>query len=131
MRMLTKMVSILRRPSGLIISVLALNCCDQGGSPLNALTAVRALMTFIDFTLSNARRFYSSMGKPSAVKGLTTPKTKVRGNITNKALLAMLTLKYFLMALLGKNQLAIDLHVLAIDLHVFTSIGPKTQKGQI
>ena len=125
------MVSILRRPSGLIISVLALNYCDPGGSPLKALTAVRALMTFIDFTLSNARRFYSSMGKPLAVKGLSTSKTKVRGNITNKALLAMVTLKYFLMPLLGKNQLAIDLHVLAIDLHVFTSIGPNTQKGQI
>ena len=27
-------------------------------------------MTFIDFTLSNARRFYSSMGNPLAVKGL-------------------------------------------------------------
>ena len=32
--------------------------------------AVVALMTHIDFTLSNARRFYSSMGNPSAVKGL-------------------------------------------------------------
>ena len=29
--------------------------------------AVGALMTLIDFTLSNARRFYSSMGNPSAV----------------------------------------------------------------
>ena len=37
---------------------------------LNALTAVGALMTLIDFTLSNARRFYSSMGNPSAVKRL-------------------------------------------------------------
>ena len=27
-------------------------------------------MTLIDFTLSNARRFYSSMGIPLAVKGL-------------------------------------------------------------
>ena len=27
-------------------------------------------MTLIDFTLSNARRFYSSMGNPLAVKGL-------------------------------------------------------------
>ena len=27
-------------------------------------------LTLIDFTLSNARRFYSSMGKPSAVKRL-------------------------------------------------------------
>ena len=29
--------------------------------------AVGALMTVIDVTLSNARRFYSSMGNPSAV----------------------------------------------------------------
>ena len=35
-----------------------------------ALTAVGDLMTLIDFTLSNARRFYSSMGNPLAVKGL-------------------------------------------------------------
>ena len=35
-----------------------------------ALTAVSALMTVIDFTLSNARRFHSSMGNPLAVKGL-------------------------------------------------------------
>ena len=27
-------------------------------------------MTLIDFTLSNGRRFYSSMGNPWAVKGL-------------------------------------------------------------
>ena len=30
-------------------------------------------MTLIDFTLSNARRFYSSMGNPLAVKGLNIP----------------------------------------------------------
>ena len=29
-----------------------------------------ALMTLIDFTLSNARRFYLSMGNPSDMKGL-------------------------------------------------------------
>ena len=29
-------------------------------------------VTLIDFTLSNARRFYSSMGNPTGVKGLTT-----------------------------------------------------------
>ena len=32
----------------------------------NALTAVGVLMTLIDFTLPNARRFYSSMGNPLA-----------------------------------------------------------------
>ena len=36
----------------------------------NALTVVGALMTLIDFTLSDARRFYSSMGNRLAVKGL-------------------------------------------------------------
>ena len=37
----------------------------------NALTAVGALRAPIDFTLSNARRFYSSMGNPLAVKELS------------------------------------------------------------
>ena len=37
---------------------------------IDALTAVGALMTLIDFTLSKARRFYSLMGNPLAVKGL-------------------------------------------------------------
>ena len=36
----------------------------------NVLTAVGAIMTLTDFTLSNARRFYSSMGTPLGVKGL-------------------------------------------------------------
>ena len=40
--------------------------------PFNALTAVGALMTLIYFTLSNARRFYWSMGNPLAMKGLKT-----------------------------------------------------------
>ena len=35
-----------------------------------ALTAVGALRALIDFTLSNARQFYPSMGSPLAVKGL-------------------------------------------------------------
>ena len=38
-------------------------------SEIDALTAVGALTTLTDFTLSHARRFYSSMGKPLAVKG--------------------------------------------------------------
>ena len=37
----------------------------------NALTVVGALMTLIDFTQSDARRFYSSMGNRLALKGLT------------------------------------------------------------
>mgnify|MGYP000073152637 CR=1 FL=1 len=42
----------------------------QVSSVLISLTAVGALMTLIDVTLSNARGFYSSMGNPLAVKGL-------------------------------------------------------------
>ena len=38
---------------------------------LNPLTAEWALRALIDFTLSNARRFYSSMGNPLAEKGLS------------------------------------------------------------
>ena len=44
----------------------------------NALTAVGALMTLIDFTLSIARRFHSSMGNPLAVKGLKSQFLVVR-----------------------------------------------------
>ena len=36
----------------------------------NPLSAERALRALIDFTLSNARRFYSSMGNPLDGKGL-------------------------------------------------------------
>ena len=50
-------------------TVIKLNTC------FNAFTAVGALTTPIDFTLSNARRFYSAMGNPLAVQGLTTSKT--------------------------------------------------------
>jgi len=39
-------------------------------SPLTALSAVGALRALIDFTLSNTRRFYSSMGSLLSVKGL-------------------------------------------------------------
>ena len=38
--------------------------------PFNPLTAERALRALIDFTLSNAGRFYSSMEKPLDGKGL-------------------------------------------------------------
>jgi len=49
----------------------------------NSLTAVGALMTLIDFTLSNARRFYSSMGNPLAVKRLTKHDDEGNKNVTN------------------------------------------------
>ena len=39
--------------------------------PLDPPRSVGALMTLIVFTLSNARRFYSSMGNPLDMKGLT------------------------------------------------------------
>ena len=38
--------------------------------PLNPSVSVSALMTLRDFTLSNARRFYSSMGNPTDTEGL-------------------------------------------------------------
>ena len=38
--------------------------------PINPLTAEWVLRALIDFTLSNARRFYSSMGNPLDGKGL-------------------------------------------------------------
>ena len=38
----------------------------------NPSVSVSALMTLIDFTLSNARRFYSSMGNPSDTEGLSS-----------------------------------------------------------
>ena len=39
--------------------------------PINPLTAECSLRALIDFTLSNARRFYSSMGNPLDRKGLS------------------------------------------------------------
>ena len=42
---------------------------------LNPFPFERVLGALIDFTLSNARRFYSSMGNLSDGKGLTTSKT--------------------------------------------------------
>ena len=41
----------------------------------NPSVSVSALMTLIYFTLSNARRFYSSMGSPSDTEGLRTEQT--------------------------------------------------------
>ena len=38
----------------------------------NLLTLSLPRVPLTDFTLSNARRFYSSMGNPMGVKGLTT-----------------------------------------------------------
>ena len=47
-----------------------LNFASLSLIPLNPLTGERALRALIDFTLSNARRFYSSMGNPLDRKGL-------------------------------------------------------------
>ena len=48
---------------------------------VNPLTAECALRALIDFTLSNARRFYSSMGKPLDGKGLNDQRKIVVFNI--------------------------------------------------
>ena len=45
---------------------------EQQFRETNPSVSVSALMTLIDFTLSNARRFYSSKGNPSDTKGLRT-----------------------------------------------------------
>ena len=52
-----------------VLWILQRNLSSCGRS-VNALAAVGALVTLIYFTLSNARRFYSSRGNPLAVKGL-------------------------------------------------------------
>ena len=46
---------------------------NQAGNdvPINPFTAIRAHRALRDFTLSNARRIYSSMGNPMAVRGLS------------------------------------------------------------
>ena len=52
-------------------TICVIHIKDRSGPQIayfHALTAVGALMTL--FTLSNARRFYLSMGNPLAVKGL-------------------------------------------------------------
>ena len=46
--------------------------------PINPLTAEWALRALIDFFLSNARRFYSSMGNPLAGQGLNNNGQKQR-----------------------------------------------------
>ena len=47
---------------------------DQRLSQFNPSVSVSALMTLTDFTLCNARRFYSSMGNPSDIGGLSIQK---------------------------------------------------------
>ena len=42
-------------------------------------------MTLIDFTLSNARLFYSSMGNPLVVKGLTQEQVKELNKLDGRA----------------------------------------------
>ena len=48
--------------------------------PFNPLTAELSLRALIDFTLSNARRFYSSIGNPLAGKGLM-PATRLSESV--------------------------------------------------
>ena len=55
----------------------------------NALTALGALRALIDFTLSNARRFYSSMGNPLPVKGLTASNVPINALTAVGALRAL------------------------------------------
>ena len=60
--------------------VVWISCCAAVRKPrlgawLNPFTAVGAHRALIDLTLSDARRFYLSMGHPLAAKGLATSKT--------------------------------------------------------
>ena len=48
---------------------------------LNPLVSVSARMTLIDFTLSNAKRFYSSMANPSDTEGLRR-NSKLHGQVS-------------------------------------------------
>ena len=60
-------------------------------SPFNPSVFVSALMTLIDFTLSNARRFYSSMRNPSDTEGLTTSKTvPINPSVSVSALMTLI-----------------------------------------
>ena len=43
------------------------------GTFINSLTLSLPIVPLTDFTLSNARRFYSSMGNPTGLKGLSQP----------------------------------------------------------
>ena len=53
--------------------ILAVSVCNGSLSLLlNPLTAECALRALVDSTLSNARRFYSSMGNPLDGKGLSS-----------------------------------------------------------
>ena len=53
-----------------ILSSVILYCFIISSVTVNPLTAEQALRALIDFTLSNARRFYSSKGNPLDGKGL-------------------------------------------------------------
>ena len=55
---------------GDVTSMTLENWKERSRKLVNALTDVGVRRALIDFTLSNARRFYSSMGNPSARKGL-------------------------------------------------------------
>ena len=69
-----RLLSRSRRPEINMRTLLSVFCfllTSLSGDELNPLTSEWALRALIDFTLSNARGFYSSMGNPLAGKGLT------------------------------------------------------------
>ena len=75
------------RNSGIIKIVIYLNHFgfDRLDINFNPLTAEWALRALTDFTLSNARLFYSSMGNPLAVKGLTRELVKELNKLDGRA----------------------------------------------
>ena len=94
-------------------------------SNLNALTTVGALMTLIDFTLSNARRFYSSMGNPLAAKGLI--QLTILATIQCNAHTSQLSNVLFGMNAYEMCPRVIQSYVCAVDVRV----GPKLRKTKI
>ena len=69
--MLVSPVIVMGIKSHLISTLfMSIELNERYGYPIYPLTPISANLACIDFTLSNTRRFYSSIGNPSGVKGL-------------------------------------------------------------
>ena len=69
------------------------------------------LRALIDFTLSNARRFYSSMGNPLDEKGLTTSKTvsPLTGVMKRMIIMMMIMLTMDMMMMRRRGQFLMNI----------------------
>ena len=79
--------SFLKLPNNVMIT-------KQRDKLFHVLTAVGALMTLIDFTLSNARRFYSSIEKLNQYNFAAQPEILCR--VTNNCLTPILLEKFWI-----------------------------------